>query len=309
MCLLFLDASHSSDDLSTSGLHHFMDSCIALTAFADADHAGCQDNKKSTSGSMQLLGDRLHYPSKHIDIKHHFIKEQVENEVVELYFIRTRYQLADIFTKPLARERLEFLINEIGMKSMPPKTLKNLADEPKRAKHPEPAKNYAPAKKDVSSKKPSRKQLTDVQFRDTPNASVSKKKALATTDRSKGIDLLSEAALLEDAQMKKVLEQSKRETHFFQASGSGDGVGSQPKVLDELHDKTISTNKGTSTKPWVFDVPKDQSESENESWEESGDDDDSNDDDNDDDSCKTHMKNAINFNFFYKYELMTRNHV
>ncbi|GKD46639.1 retrovirus-related pol polyprotein from transposon TNT 1-94 [Tanacetum coccineum] len=36
-----------------------MDSCIALTAFADADHAGCQDTKRSTSGSMQLLGDIL----------------------------------------------------------------------------------------------------------------------------------------------------------------------------------------------------------------------------------------------------------
>ncbi|GJZ82253.1 hypothetical protein Tco_0647426 [Tanacetum coccineum] len=35
------------------------DSCIALIAFADVDHAGCQDTKKSTSGSMQLLGGRL----------------------------------------------------------------------------------------------------------------------------------------------------------------------------------------------------------------------------------------------------------
>ncbi|GKA63544.1 retrovirus-related pol polyprotein from transposon TNT 1-94 [Tanacetum coccineum] len=35
------------------------DSCIALTAFADVDHAGCQDTRKITSGSMQLLGDRL----------------------------------------------------------------------------------------------------------------------------------------------------------------------------------------------------------------------------------------------------------
>ncbi|GKB82316.1 hypothetical protein Tco_0949211 [Tanacetum coccineum] len=40
--------------------------------------------------------------------------------------------------------------------------------------------------------------------KDTPSVSVSKKKAPTTTDRSKGIDLLSEAALLEDAQMKKV---------------------------------------------------------------------------------------------------------
>ncbi|GJX20189.1 retrotransposon protein, putative, ty3-gypsy subclass [Tanacetum coccineum] len=41
------------------GLWYSKDSCIALTAFADADHAGCQNTKKSTSGSMQLLDDRL----------------------------------------------------------------------------------------------------------------------------------------------------------------------------------------------------------------------------------------------------------
>ncbi|GKA36767.1 retrotransposon protein, putative, ty1-copia subclass [Tanacetum coccineum] len=41
------------------GLWYSKDSCIALTTFADADHAGCQDTRRSTSGSMQLLGDRL----------------------------------------------------------------------------------------------------------------------------------------------------------------------------------------------------------------------------------------------------------
>ncbi|GJT46473.1 retrovirus-related pol polyprotein from transposon TNT 1-94 [Tanacetum coccineum] len=41
------------------GLWYPKDSSIALTAFADADHAGCQDTRRSTSGSMQLLGDRL----------------------------------------------------------------------------------------------------------------------------------------------------------------------------------------------------------------------------------------------------------
>nr|GEW58023.1 putative ribonuclease H-like domain-containing protein [Tanacetum cinerariifolium] len=35
------------------------DSSVALTAFADADHAGCQDTRRSTSGSMQFLGERL----------------------------------------------------------------------------------------------------------------------------------------------------------------------------------------------------------------------------------------------------------
>ncbi|GJX02753.1 hypothetical protein Tco_0188669 [Tanacetum coccineum] len=92
----------------TSSLWYSKDTCINLTAFTDADHTSCQDTRKSTPGSMQLLGDRL---------------EQVENGMVELYFVRTEYQLADIFTKPLARERLDFLINKLGMRSMSPKTL------------------------------------------------------------------------------------------------------------------------------------------------------------------------------------------
>ncbi|GJY39747.1 uncharacterized mitochondrial protein-like protein [Tanacetum coccineum] len=41
------------------GLLYLKDSLIALIAFADADHSGCQDTRHSTSGSMQFLGDRL----------------------------------------------------------------------------------------------------------------------------------------------------------------------------------------------------------------------------------------------------------
>ncbi|GJY34856.1 retrovirus-related pol polyprotein from transposon TNT 1-94 [Tanacetum coccineum] len=41
------------------GLWYPRDSSIALAAFADADHAGCQDTRRSTSGSMQFLGERL----------------------------------------------------------------------------------------------------------------------------------------------------------------------------------------------------------------------------------------------------------
>ncbi|GJW31968.1 retrovirus-related pol polyprotein from transposon TNT 1-94 [Tanacetum coccineum] len=96
------------------GLWYSKDSCIAITAFVEADHAGCQDTRKSTFGSMQLLGDRL---------------EQVENGVVELYFVITEYQLVDIFTKPLARERLDFLIHKLGMRSMSLETLQKLAEE------------------------------------------------------------------------------------------------------------------------------------------------------------------------------------
>ncbi|GJS14763.1 retrovirus-related pol polyprotein from transposon TNT 1-94 [Tanacetum coccineum] len=65
--------------------------------------------------------------AKHIDVRYHFIKEQVENGIVELYFVRTEYQLANIVTKPLPRERFNILIEKLGMRSMSPETLKRLS--------------------------------------------------------------------------------------------------------------------------------------------------------------------------------------
>ncbi|GJW66252.1 hypothetical protein Tco_0120676 [Tanacetum coccineum] len=70
-----------------------------------------------------------HSRAKHIDVCYHFIKEQVENGVLELYFVRTEYQLADIFTKPFPREGFNFLIEKLGMRSMSLETLKHLAEE------------------------------------------------------------------------------------------------------------------------------------------------------------------------------------
>jgi hypothetical protein len=176
------------------GLWYPKDSSIALTAYADADHAGCQDTRRSTSGSAQLLGDRLvswsskrqksaaissteaeyiamsgccaqilwmrsqltdyglafhkipmycdnksaialccnnvqFSRAKHIDIRFHFIKEQIENGVMELYFVDTEYQLADIFTKALPRDRINFLSTKLGMKTLTPEDLIKLANE------------------------------------------------------------------------------------------------------------------------------------------------------------------------------------
>ncbi|GKE63254.1 hypothetical protein Tco_1513621 [Tanacetum coccineum] len=41
------------------GLWYLKDSCITLTTYADADNAGCQDTRQSTSGSAHFLGDKL----------------------------------------------------------------------------------------------------------------------------------------------------------------------------------------------------------------------------------------------------------
>ncbi|GKB94855.1 hypothetical protein Tco_0980992, partial [Tanacetum coccineum] len=84
------------------------------------------DNKSAIALSCNNV---QHSRSKHIDIRFHFIKEHVENGVIKHYFVNTEYQLADIFTKALARERIEFLINKLGMLSFTPETLKQLVDE------------------------------------------------------------------------------------------------------------------------------------------------------------------------------------
>ncbi|GKD98174.1 retrovirus-related pol polyprotein from transposon TNT 1-94 [Tanacetum coccineum] len=102
------------------GLWYPKDTAMALTAYADADHAGCQDTRRNTLDE--------HSRSKHIDIRHNFIREQVEKGVVELYFVMMDYQLADIFTKALPRERFKFLLPRLGMKSMYPETLKHLQE-------------------------------------------------------------------------------------------------------------------------------------------------------------------------------------
>jgi hypothetical protein len=59
-----------------------------------------------------------HSWAKHIDIKHHFLRDLVESEVVSLSFIPTENQLADILTKPLNGSRFESLWKAIGVCDM-----------------------------------------------------------------------------------------------------------------------------------------------------------------------------------------------
>ncbi|KAJ9566395.1 hypothetical protein OSB04_002361 [Centaurea solstitialis] len=150
-----------------------------LQAYTDADYGGCNIDRKSTSGHLQFLGNKLvswaskkqqcvststaeseyvdaasccsqvlwmqsqlrdygleykkipiycdsksaiaisanpvqHSKTKHIDIRYHFLKDNVEKENIELYFVNTEYQLADLFTKALDEKRFKFLISRLG---------------------------------------------------------------------------------------------------------------------------------------------------------------------------------------------------
>ena len=57
-------------------------------------------------GAIQLAKNPVHHErSKHIDIKHHFVREQVENKTLEIEYVNTKDNLADIFTKTTLTQR------------------------------------------------------------------------------------------------------------------------------------------------------------------------------------------------------------
>nr|GEU71644.1 retrovirus-related Pol polyprotein from transposon TNT 1-94 [Tanacetum cinerariifolium] len=77
-----------------------------LKGYLDSDYAGCNMDRKSTSAEAEYVAAVgccaiLHSRTKHIDIRYHFIMDPILKGNIELHFIPTEYQLADIFTKPL----------------------------------------------------------------------------------------------------------------------------------------------------------------------------------------------------------------
>nr|GEY25322.1 reverse transcriptase domain-containing protein [Tanacetum cinerariifolium] len=68
-----------------------------------------------------------HSRTKHIAVRYHFIKEHVEKGTIELYFVKTDYQLVDLFTKALPADRFNYLVCRLGMRSLSPQELDRLA--------------------------------------------------------------------------------------------------------------------------------------------------------------------------------------
>ena len=67
-------------------------------------------------GAIELAKNPGHHSrSKHIDIRHHFIREAVGNKIVAMKYINTNIMAADILTKPLARNRHHELLKRLGI--------------------------------------------------------------------------------------------------------------------------------------------------------------------------------------------------
>ncbi|GJY13457.1 retrovirus-related pol polyprotein from transposon TNT 1-94 [Tanacetum coccineum] len=101
------------------GLWYPKDSGFELTAFSDADHVGCLDTRKSTSGGIQFLGDKLVS----------WMSKKQNCTAMSSAEAETEYQLADMFTKALPEDRFKYLVRRIGMRCLTPAELEVLTNE------------------------------------------------------------------------------------------------------------------------------------------------------------------------------------
>nr|GEW18713.1 hypothetical protein [Tanacetum cinerariifolium] len=113
------------------GLWYPKDSSFEVTTFSDANHAGCIDSRKSTSGGIQFIGDKLvSWMSKK---QNGTAMSSAEAEYMALSAscaqVITEYQLADMFTKALPKDRFKYLVRRIGMRCLTPAELEVLAKE------------------------------------------------------------------------------------------------------------------------------------------------------------------------------------
>ena len=65
-------------------------------------------------GTLALAKNPVqHQRSKHIDIRYHFIREEIQKGVIVVEYVPTEMNLADIFTKAVSKSRLEILSRKI----------------------------------------------------------------------------------------------------------------------------------------------------------------------------------------------------
>ncbi|GKE91147.1 retrovirus-related pol polyprotein from transposon TNT 1-94, partial [Tanacetum coccineum] len=145
--LMYLTSSRPDIVHATCYCARYQDTGFELTAFSDLDHASYLDSCKSTYGGIQFLGcDKLvscsskkqdctsmssaeaNIPVPSTSMRYHFIKKRVKKGIVELFFVGTEYQLADLFTKALSEDRFKYLVRQLGIRCLTPEELEVLAN-------------------------------------------------------------------------------------------------------------------------------------------------------------------------------------
>ncbi|XP_070675824.1 secreted RxLR effector protein 161-like [Malus domestica] len=71
----------------------------------------------NTSAIAITKNSVFHQKTKHIDRRYHFIKDALQEGIIDLVYCPTEKQVADIFTKPLSKDRFNYLRDMLGVKS------------------------------------------------------------------------------------------------------------------------------------------------------------------------------------------------
>nr|GFA69888.1 hypothetical protein [Tanacetum cinerariifolium] len=141
-------------DIFSIGLWYSKGSSFELTAFLDVDNVRCIDSRKSNSGGIQFLGDKLvswmskkqnctsmssakaEYVALSVSCAQvMWMRTQLQdygfnNNKILLYCdSQTEYQLADMFTKALPEDRFKYFVRHIGMRCLTLTELEVLAKE------------------------------------------------------------------------------------------------------------------------------------------------------------------------------------
>nr|GEW63459.1 integrase, catalytic region, zinc finger, CCHC-type, peptidase aspartic, catalytic [Tanacetum cinerariifolium] len=286
------------------GLWYSKDSSVALKAFTDADHVGCQDTRRSTSdeflwnkfyvsGVHEYLdvpdpiiewyadsngnkkvehkdtkkSNEMYYPRFTKVIIHHFMSKDLlipRRNKVNWHYVRDDQMFTTI--KLVSRHQ-----NTQQFGAMLPIELTNaeIRNSDAYKEYYAVATGATPPKTKASIQKT--KSSSDTTFTPPPTAAAgtrlfksAKGKQPATTSKAKSLTTLSEVAMTEVQQLKLATKRSLQQTHISQASGSG-------------------ADEGTGTIPGVPDVPTEESDEEI-SWKSSyeGDDDDDDNEEGDD---------------------------
>nr|GEV27401.1 uncharacterized mitochondrial protein AtMg00810-like [Tanacetum cinerariifolium] len=251
------------------GLWYAKDTGISLTAHADANHAGCQDTRRSTSRSAQFLGDKLVSWSS---------KKQKSTEISSTeieYIALSRRNINWLISLPNpCQEKVQFLDREarnMNTSQAQQKALDDALVAP--VDHLEFGKCNMRLKTHINPKETAFQVVLDSlaltsfycafqitadkadsdtspkhkPVQDTKGTRIKTKAKVAKSDKKKqpvkkpkaiGLAMLSEVALSESKQLKLATKRSKKDFHVSHASGSGDGVDTQSKVPDEQQQKT-----------------------------------------------------------------------
>jgi uncharacterized beta-barrel protein YwiB (DUF1934 family) len=92
------------------GIWYPKGSTFDLIGYSDSDYVGCNES------AINMADNPVeHIRTKHIDIRHHFLRDHQQKGDIEVYHISTENQLANIFTKPLDEKTFCRLRSELNV--------------------------------------------------------------------------------------------------------------------------------------------------------------------------------------------------